>query len=196
MGEEITYPKGSYVVLLKASGRNDEDMPEDYCYKLRANFHPGYFMPELDLKGSKTNGWSSYDVIRIRKATEREIEEYNKKKKPCDVLHLSSQITEDISMPEMEYSAGSYVVLLDGSNSTDSIPNNYCYKLRDYIKDRTFLIAKDKRGSTTNGWSSHNLNFKLRPATAKEIREYDLINGPFNVSVISKEEIIDNYSIY
>jgi len=79
------------------------------------------------------------------------------------------------------FPAGTYVVHLSCCSGVDSwgdsdIPINHIYKLREASSSFRFLIEKDMGKSTTNGWSTGNLNFNsellLREATPEEIKMY------------------------
>lgn len=93
--EKTEFKKGDYVVLLAScDGGNcwKSSIPINYCYKLRDNYDNHHFYPELDNKGSDTNGWSAsytYDSkMKVRAATAEEISEYKRLGKPYDVTTL------------------------------------------------------------------------------------------------------------
>ena len=87
------------------------------------------------------------------------------------------------------YPKDSYVVLLagaDGGDTWSDIPINYVYKLRADANLHTFMIHKDAKGSTTNGWSlnptsDYKSKLKLREADAYEIALYESQGKPVNV---------------
>ena len=84
---------------------------------------------------------------------------------------------------------GEYVVLLsscDGQNCwKNSMPENYCYKLKEDSYIDYFIIELDTKGSSTNGWTCNkefDSKLNLRYATTKEIAKYDKLGNPFKVT--------------
>jgi len=124
----------------------------------------------------------------------------------------SKPTTEDseVGIPGIDpnvFPKGAYVVFLHGPginpNPWENImPINHCYRLRLDSDTFNFHVEKDLSGSTSNGWSkpynSDGSNYMaLRLATHKEISEYERLGGnPFNVTTLSKEEIVNDYSIF
>jgi hypothetical protein len=88
------FKKGDYIVLLKSEENrydNDEAFPVNYCYKQRENSL--FIEPELDLKGSKTNGWVIHPFNKSkdndwRYATPKEKAHYDLIGKPFNVNSL------------------------------------------------------------------------------------------------------------
>ena len=90
--------------------------------------------------------------------------------------------------------AGSYVVLLRACSEENQwepdIPVNYVYRLKETASMYNFMIDLDTNGSKTNGWylpensESRNIyNYlKLMPATAEEIRLYEMNGGPIPIN--------------
>lgn len=95
----MNFKKGDYVVLLKScNGENcwNDQIPENYCYKLSEDSHKHDFYVELDCNGSCNNGWYStnrdYDSkLELRYASMLEIEYYNKTNSPFDVRTILSE---------------------------------------------------------------------------------------------------------
>jgi hypothetical protein len=97
----FNFKEGEYVVLLSTCNGNPKTwegtIPVNYIYKLRSPADKYKFYPELDLKGSKTNGWSisasgrvvgGTDILNklnLRLATPLERNLYNKNKGPVKV---------------------------------------------------------------------------------------------------------------
>jgi hypothetical protein len=92
--EETMFRKGDYIVTLKVpNGYNCAK--KNYCFKIRID-HKGIY-PEIDLKGSKSNGHDilSFDkkesLLDWRYATPEEIAEYDRLDKPYDVTTLNTK---------------------------------------------------------------------------------------------------------
>ena len=91
------YPVGAYVVFLTVGLKKSkipadayDSIPTDYVYRLRkVNNQSTGFYPEKDVRGSKSNGYSTHD-IELRPATEAEIAEYQKNDAPCPAINLST----------------------------------------------------------------------------------------------------------
>lgn len=104
--EKNEFKKGDYVVLLTdCDGGNcwSDQIPINYCYKLRKNQNANYFYPELDIRNSKTNGWSTVPYnskLKVRQASEEEIAEYDRLGKPYDVSTLNTKLKEDELLEE------------------------------------------------------------------------------------------------
>lgn len=97
---ENEFKKGDYVVLLSTCDGKIlwSNIPINHCYKLTQDSTTYNFMIELDMIGSKTNGWSIlYDEIfnklKLRKATQQEEEMYIQLGKPYDVSIIKEEIT-------------------------------------------------------------------------------------------------------
>jgi len=94
---DIEYPIGAYVVFLTVGVKKSKipadaynSIPTDYIYRLRGiNNQSHGFYPEKDVRGSKSNGYSTHD-IELRPATEAEIAEYQKNDAPCPAINLST----------------------------------------------------------------------------------------------------------
>lgn len=104
------FKKGDYVVLLKScAGNNDwfHSMPQNYVYRLAKNCNKFNFFPEIDMKGSKRNGWSldnpnddgKWVKTEVRLATYNEIETYKlfKEPYPIDKTKKFNDTDEDMS---------------------------------------------------------------------------------------------------
>lgn len=97
-------------------------------------------------------------------------------------------------MKNNNFKKGDYVVLLSGCDGTntwpDSIPINYCYKLRDDSDDLTFRVERDKKGNKFNGWYTtlpYDSKLLLRAAISSEIKLYEEFGKPFSVSIYISE---------
>ena len=105
------------------------------------------------------------------------------------------------------FPAGTYIVFLHGPTKDsnpwpESMPINYCYKLREASNTFDFKIVKDNNGSVINGWSRFSTiqgvdKLKLRLATHREISEYERLGGtPFDVTKLPKGEVVNDYFIF
>lgn len=101
---------------------------------------------------------------------------------------------------------GTYVVMehtcsVEGGNWKDSMPEHYCYLLREDSTTVYVMMERDLKGSKNNGWRSGSPDtthkyLKLRRATPREIARYQELGMPFDVRTLPKDEIINQYSIY
>lgn len=94
--EVSEFKKGDYIVLLDTL-TTDTSFPKNHIFKQIKNYH--YLLSELDINGSKTNGWCLVNFSKKdyrtnynwRYATETEIAEYNRLGKPYDVTTLQTE---------------------------------------------------------------------------------------------------------
>lgn len=97
--EQEVYKKGEYVVLLAScDGGNcwHDEMPINHVYKLRNKCNKLKFNVELDIRGSKFNGWAvtNYNSkLRLRLATFSEKQAYIKNKGP---LHMVETLEVEV----------------------------------------------------------------------------------------------------
>ena len=107
------FKKGEYIVLIdKGQSTGSATLLEDFrtfiqnhCYKVREN--NTFLMTELDSTGSKTNGWKCipynpnefHKTRNWRYATQEEIDEYERRGKPYDVIELQNK---KLSMEEIQ----------------------------------------------------------------------------------------------
>lgn len=97
------FVKGDYIVCLDTPEK-DTSFPKNYIFKQREN--GDYLLSELDVGGSKTNGWclinynkksiSTTPSYNWRYATPEEIAEYNRLGKPYDVTTLNKVKSEPV----------------------------------------------------------------------------------------------------
>jgi hypothetical protein len=84
-----------------------------------------------------------------------------------------------------------YIVLenISTGHDGDGFRNNYIYKQREkLVYLRPYL---DAFNSKRNGWSHINYYSKYwRYANIEEIKKYDELGKPFNVDIITKENIV------
>ena len=114
--------------------------------------------------------------------------------------------TSDSMVDTGNYPVGTYVVLLSVgtgkkkyTSAESSIPTDHVYKLRKvYTKGESFLIEKDAKGHTSNGYSGNDL--EVRAATEYEIAAYNTADFPCpavgSAQAQSTPQIINNYEIY
>lgn len=160
------FKKGEYVVLISScTGTNvwNDCLPENYCYKLREDSHSLQFYVELDILNNKDNGWScsngySDNKLKLRKATEEEINEYNRLNKPYNIITLENKTENKIT--ELEKDQYYYVEW-----GIDKSP--YIFKdLNDIVNG---ININEKR--LVKGFFNSKDNWKLiRKATEEEIQ--------------------------
>lgn len=145
------FKKGDYIVLLNTP-TTDTSFPKNYIFKQREDYH--YLLSELDMNGSKTNGWSLVNFIKKgysinynwRYATETEIAEYNRLGKPYDVTTLQTEKPVEKSL------VGRYLkALVDYPNGTEYKKNSYIEIKKDDLKGNVYCIKRMKFG-----WGSYN----------------------------------------
>lgn len=105
-------------------------------------------------------------------------------------------------MKDFKFEKGDYVVLLKACNGYncwwDSMPINYCYRLRKESTNYMFYPELDIKGDDSNGWliDSHvnnpllveNKQMEVRYATSDEIAMYKKLQKPFNIDIIIKQQ--------
>lgn len=85
------FRKGEYIVIIYDGLKTtNNQFSHNYLYKQRKVSY--YLQPEIDGEGSTTNGLDSvkYDSFRWRNATPKEINRYNRRKKPYDVTTIET----------------------------------------------------------------------------------------------------------
>jgi len=180
----IKYPaRGDYIVTVKGNFIEGSCGKENYCFKVRDS--TSYLRPSVDLHGSNGNGhaqmsWDlSRDLKEWRYATDIEIAEYDRLKKPFDITNIKNTPT-----------AGDYIVTVRVTDQTHNCGrNNYCFKLR--TTNVGVYPCIDLRGSTNNGhdymsWDLQHYLLEWRFATPEEITEYDRLGKPYNVFDLKK----------
>lgn len=88
------FKRGDYIVQLYTDDGSGQ-FAQNYIYKQKEYY--SYLLPELDLKGSTTNGWSAISFNSAgtwRFATPKEIIHYELIGRPYDVTTLSDQNSE------------------------------------------------------------------------------------------------------
>jgi hypothetical protein len=103
---ETMFRKGDYIVLLEGP-KYDNDFKLYYCYKQREN--SPYINPEIDCRGSETNGWKLRPIDKCynndwRYATSEEIAEYDRVGKPFDVTTMNME-TKSVDMKAIQEEA-------------------------------------------------------------------------------------------
>jgi len=173
--------KGSYIVTLElASSYSGYCAKVDYCFKQRTN--ESYMEPAIALDGSdgKGNNNLSFDLKMYLKAwrfaTADEITEYERLKIPYDVNNLRKPRKDD------------YIVTLDTNGyKTACAKNNYCFKQETnapYMEPYIDLL--DSR-SNSNCRLTFDMKYELKSwrfATKLEIKNYDKIGKPYDVTTI------------
>lgn len=91
------FKKGDYIVLLTScDGGNcwSNSIPVNHVYKLKEDYDKKHFYPELDINGSKNNGWHTTkndneykSRMTARAATAEEIAAYDKENKPVHIKY-------------------------------------------------------------------------------------------------------------
>ncbi len=110
-------------------------------------------------------------------------------------------------MKDFKFKKGDYVVLLKACNGhncwRDSMPINYCYRLRKESTNYMFYPELDIKGDDSNGWwfpdsrvndllYVENKQMEVRYATSDEIAMYEKLQKPFNINIIKqKSENLD-----
>lgn len=107
-----------------------------------------------------------------------------------DHIELISESKVDSVDPNI-FPKDSYVVLLSsctGNNCWQSIPEGYCYQLREISSTFNFKITKDINLNKSNGWSgSAHDKLELRAATPTEIIVYKALDKPYKVGATEGE---------
>ena len=104
-----------------------------------------------------------------------------------------------------KYEKDSYIVLLPGNDASfdgwRTIPFFYCYQLDRNSSLRNFTIKKDLEsdqdgwdGRDLDGWDGRDLEYipgtyyNIREATNQEMRQYQLLDEPYDVRELPEEE--------
>ena len=95
------------------------------------------------------------------------------------------------------YEKDSYIVLLPGNDASfdgwRTIPFFYCYQLYRNSSLRNFTIKKDLE-SDQDGWDGREFEYipgtyyNIREATNQEMRQYQLLDEPYDVRELPEEE--------
>lgn len=134
------FKKGEYIVLIsdgQSTGGTtlvqSNQFIKNHCYKVRENNK--FLRPELDSCGGTTNGWECilYNPNKFHKtrnwryATQEEIDEYERRGKPYDVVELNKQSFPNEGSIEIEYIPKNLISYLENNNrksvSSDSSYN-------------------------------------------------------------------------
>ena len=93
------FKKGEYIVLTDKFDSWTKDFISNHVYKQRKD--STYLCPEYDSLLSKANGWVKYkpEYPNWRYATQKEIDEYERRGKPYDVTELQKK---ELSMKEIQ----------------------------------------------------------------------------------------------
>ena len=123
------FKKGEYIVLIdngQSTGGTtlvqSDQFIKNHCYKVREN--KVFLRPELDSNGSTTNGWKCipYNPNKFHKtrnwryATQKEIDEYERRGKPYDVTELNKQSFPDEGSIEIKYIPENLINYLENNN--------------------------------------------------------------------------------
>lgn len=159
------FKKGDYIVLLDTL-TTDTSFPKNHIFKQRQNHH--YLLSELDISGSKANGWCLVNFSKKdcstnynwRYATPEEIDMYNFSNKPFDVTTLQTEKPVEKSLVGRYLKAkvdnpwsirnckkNDYLIITD---------SNHCYVINDKNKTE-WTFANDY----TNGLP--HSDFELMP---------------------------------
>lgn len=133
------FKKGEYIVLIsdgQSTGGTtlvqSDQFIKNHCYKVRENNR--FLRPELDSRGSTTNGWECilYNPNKFHKtrnwryATEKESIEYERRGKPYDVTELQKKETfPEYGCVVITDNPINLVNYLQNSNRKPSSNNNY-----------------------------------------------------------------------
>ena len=107
------------------------------------------------------------------------------------LLFTDKRWAEIIASSKNEFHQGDYIVTLDGEfDMTSCAKKNYCFKQR--CISQTIQPEKDIDGSEKNGNGSLTFNCQenlksWRYATKEEIRHYNEINRPFDVTALKAD---------
>lgn len=128
------FKEGDYIVTLDVESGAWNCARNNYCFKQRINNI--YITPEIDLKGSKTNGHDimSFDKKKYLKewryATPEEIAEYDRIGKPYDVTTLQKK-------EEYTPQVGDYVVMEKAGGWGYSPDNDGCIAIVEKVSSKT-----------------------------------------------------------
>lgn len=189
--DDCVFPKGSYVVLLSSSMKGNiwnDSIPEDYCFKLREDSNNKCILLELDINGSKTNGWQTSDKsfksqLKLRLATKAEQEYYDKIGKPFDVNNIPKETKVEVfpgifvgdvvvSLADVgKFRKKGYITLV----KNNSIVNLIAYK------------------AETNTVELNSRAHSWRKATPEEVTAFQ--NGVKNINDMKKEEVTSQFEV-
>lgn len=104
-----------------------------------------------------------------------------------------------VDLPSIQtcFKKNEYIVITKCCYDLDSYKTNFCYKQRS--NDRYLKSCCDNRGSATNGWDhidsqKESKESDWRYATPEEIKEYERLGAPFNVTKIKEnKKVSENY---
>lgn len=102
----------------------------------------------------------------------------------------AKQIYPHLFESKNEFKEDDYIVLLNTPIADREFPRNYIFKQRANI---SFLLTElDATGSTTNGWKQVRFDgsrhfSKWRYATQEEIKEYDRLGKPYDVTNLTNK---------
>jgi hypothetical protein len=162
---ETMFRAGDYIVLLDGP-KKDPDFKLFYCYKQRENSI--CISPEIDCRGSKTNGWGLHAFDKSenndwRYATPEEIVEYDRVGKPFDVTTLENKITNKFIVGNWyKYSDNNYIKI------SNVEPENGYNRL--HFEER---IYEGKHRYESNYWANSDM-------------EKTLLSNEFSFSEIQK----------
>jgi len=128
------FKKGDYIVLLDTP-TTDTSFPKNHIFKQIKNYH--YLLSELDINGSKTNGWGLVNFSKKdyrtnynwRYATPEEIDMYNFNNKPVSVekslvgRYLKAKVARPWGISNCK--KNDYLIITD---------SNHCYVINDKNK--------------------------------------------------------------
>lgn len=158
------FKKGDYIVLLDTP-TTDTSFPKNHIFKQIKNYH--YLLSELDINGSKTNGWCLVNFSKKdyrtnynwRYATETEIAEYNRLGKPYDVttLQIEKPVEKSLVGRYLKYIGNNHIRLPQYGDyfRIDSMDNHGLFRLKDNTP-RCSWVPEDVLNNTCK-------SFKLIP---------------------------------
>lgn len=186
MKGDVIVPKGTYVVFTIGADVS-ASMPINTVFKQRKDYH--YLCPELDIKGSSTNGYtgSQFKSSFWRKATPTEAVAYDANNGPVHIDQCNLFVPPapwEPTTPEgvREFKKNDYIVFTKGYNPQDcAFPINYVFKQR--MDSEHLYPYVDNQDSRSNGW-------KLRPASC----EYDKTHQYYSEWRYATQGEIDRYN--